>query len=104
MMNRQRDILLARVVTAWSLPLPLPADDPSAGEDGEPVFAESLKKVPLAAFQALEAAVKPHMAALRGGPDPKEATTSPSSNGSKGPPGRSSRPASQQGRSGRSST
>ena len=74
MVNQQRDILLTRLITDWSF-----ADIPL------PYTPLSRERLPLAVCKALDAAIGDHKTVLNAsGPDPKEATTSASSNGSKG--------------------
>jgi hypothetical protein len=76
MVNQQRDTLLARLITDWSFTdIPLP------------YTALSRERLPLAACKALDQAINEHKQVLNeSGPDPKGATTSASSNGSKAAP------------------
>lgn len=62
------DAMLARCVTNWSLPLPLPAEDPT-----------SLDKLPPAAYEELKTAVEPHFALIH--PAPSVKTSSGSNTG-----------------------
>jgi len=75
MVAEQRDILLSRLITAWSFDIPLPYN------------SASRELLPLAATRALNEAIKPHLAELRKSAGPKESpgTTPASSNGSKAP-------------------
>lgn len=68
-----RDVLLTRVVTAWSLDLPLPKDLP--GSDDE---AGSLDRLTIPTYQALVSAIDPHFDLISGeaGPDPKPSSES----------------------------
>lgn len=65
-----RDALLRRVVLMWSLPFPLPKDDPA-----------SLDKLTLAQADALVEAINPHMDLINGKDDPTKRGTDPT-NGS----------------------
>lgn len=72
MVHEQRDILLGRLITAWSFTdIPLPYQ------------TASRELLPLDACQALEVAVRPHMEKLREaiGPKGKTGTTFISGNG-----------------------
>jgi hypothetical protein len=60
------DAMLARVVTNWSFPFPLPKDDP-----------ESLDKLTLDQAHALAEAVKPHLALVTSREDPSKKGTDP---------------------------
>lgn len=73
--QRQRDVLLARLITAWSYeaePFSLPL----------PYTTLSREKLPLAACKALDEAVKPHVKAITAS-GPKE-TTAPSGTSANG--------------------
>ncbi len=62
-----RDVLLRRVITGWSLDLPLPKDLPGTEEE-----AGSLDRMTIPAYQALINAIEPHIALINGEePDPK---------------------------------
>ncbi len=63
-----RDILLCRVITAWSLPLPLPSELPGTEEE-----AGSLDRLEIPVYEALLTAIEPHLSLLYGedDPDPK---------------------------------
>lgn len=62
-----RDVLLRRVITSWSLDLPLPKDLPGTEEE-----AGSLDRMTIPAYEALLAAIGPHIALINGDePDPK---------------------------------
>jgi hypothetical protein len=73
MVNQQRDVLLTRLITDWSFTdIPLP------------YTALSRERLPLPVCKALDAATAEHKQVLNAsGPDPKGATTSASSNGSR---------------------
>jgi hypothetical protein len=86
-LDGMKDMLLQRVVTAWSLDLPLPRDLP-----GTPEEAGSLDRMPLAAYKALVAGIGPHVDLIEAdGPDPK---SSPDSAGTSLASGSTSTPAS----------
>lgn len=72
-----RDVLLRRVITAWSLDLPLPRDLPGTEEE-----AGSLDRVTIPVYQALLDALAPYIALINGEaeedpkPSPESAGTS----------------------------
>lgn len=78
-----RDMLLTRIITAWSFELPLPKELPAT--EGE---AGSLDRLPIPAYNALLTATEPYFALINGDePDPKP---SPESDGGlKGSPSNS---------------
>lgn len=84
--NRQRDILLTRLITAWSYeaePFSLPI----------PYTTLSREKLPLAAAKALDAAIVPHVEAIKGeGPKETPGGTSASVSKAKSPSGRKGSP------------
>lgn len=67
--DEMADALLQRVVKNWSVPLPLPAEDPT-----------SLDKLTPAAYEALKAAIDPYFR-LVAGAGPSVKTSSGSSTG-----------------------
>lgn len=73
MVNDQRDVLLSRLITGWSFEdIPLPYN------------AASREVLPLSVCKRLDEAIGEHKRILQGrGPDPKEATTPASANGSR---------------------
>lgn len=73
MVNEQRDVLLARLITGWSFEdIPLP------------YTAASRELLPLTVCKRLDDAIAEHKRILQGaGPDPKEATTPASASGSR---------------------
>jgi hypothetical protein len=73
MVNDQRDVLLSRLITGWSFEdIPLP------------YTALSRERLPLSVCKKLDEAISEHKRILQGkGPDPKEATTHASANGSR---------------------
>ncbi|WP_326829680.1 hypothetical protein OIE13_05960 [Streptosporangium sp. NBC_01810] len=56
-----RDVLLRRVITAWSLDLPLPKDLPGTEEE-----AGSLDRVTIPVYQALLDTLDPYIALING--------------------------------------
>ncbi|RCG19118.1 hypothetical protein DQ384_38220 [Sphaerisporangium album] len=68
-------VMLRRVITAWSLELPLPKDLPGDADTGEP---GSLDKITIPQYRALVAAIAPHMALIHEDPasDPKPSSES----------------------------
>ncbi len=68
-------VMLRRVITAWSLELPLPKDVPGDTDKGE---AGSLDMVTIPQYHALVAAIAPHMALINEDPasDPKPSSES----------------------------
>lgn len=73
--DAMKDVLLARVITGWSLDLPLPKDLPGTEEE-----AGSLDRLTIPQYQALVDALDPFLDVFNGdeGPDPKP---SPESDG-----------------------
>ncbi|MEU0516644.1 hypothetical protein [Streptosporangium sp. NPDC006007] len=75
-----RDVLLRRVITAWSLDLPLPRDLPGTEEE-----AGSLDRLTIPIYQALLDELGPYIALINGeAEDPKSSPES--AGGSKGSP------------------
>jgi hypothetical protein len=68
LLARQRDALLGGLITAWSY-----SDPGSAPQIGLPYSAECRKVLPLAAWKALDAAIRPHVEAITAA-GPKETT------------------------------
>lgn len=64
--DKQVDALLERVITNWSLPFPLPKDDPA-----------SMGKLTLDQGDRLAEAVKPYMQLILGKVDPGQRGTDP---------------------------
>jgi hypothetical protein len=73
MLNDQRNALLGRIITAWSFPAPVPAQNDFAAADV--IIGDALD---LDDYAALEEAVQPLMDKIagRGQPDPKTRPTS----------------------------
>ncbi|MEV7006848.1 hypothetical protein [Streptosporangium sp. NPDC051022] len=70
-----RDVLLRRIITAWSLPLPLPRDLPGTEEE-----AGSLDRVTIPVYQALLDTLEPYIALING-EAPEDPKPSPGSAG-----------------------
>lgn len=67
LLDIMKDKLLQRLVTGWSLDLPLPKDLP-----GTPEEAGSLDRLPIPIYKALLDGIGPHLDLIDGdGPDPK---------------------------------
>jgi len=66
-LDQTKEMLLTRILRAWSLQLPIPGEDPA-----------SLDKLPIPAYRALVDALEPYIEAFESTPDPKP------SNGSAG--------------------
>ncbi|MEU1731390.1 hypothetical protein [Streptosporangium sp. NPDC020145] len=56
-MDEMHDVLLRRVITAWSLDLPLPRDLPGTEEE-----SGSLDRLAIPVYRALVEAIQPHIA------------------------------------------
>lgn len=64
-------VMLTRVITGWSLPLPLPRELP-----GTPEEAGSLDRLTIPTYKALVAAIEPHLKLINEEPDPKPSSGS----------------------------
>lgn len=73
MANDMRNALLARIITAWSYPVPVPAENHFAAADV--IIGETMD---LDDYAALEEAIQPLMDKIggRGAPDPKRQQSS----------------------------
>ncbi|WP_214103237.1 hypothetical protein [Acrocarpospora catenulata] len=65
-LDGMRDVLLRRLITNWSVELPIPRDNP--GDDEQP---GSLDLLPIPAYRALIDALDPYMDVFNPDPDPK---------------------------------
>jgi hypothetical protein len=81
-MTRQHHAVMARIVTKWSFPYMLPAEDPSEDENGCKTYEASVMYLPIDDYNELLELLQPYLAKLNGGGPKARTVTTSGSNGS----------------------